>query len=256
MTPAGVAAFARATPSRLLVVETVCASLAAGALVCLLATAWFPVVREAIRKLPDQGVIRNGELTAPRLAPAILAENTLFAISVNPESRRRSTSVADVRVEFGKRECRIDGLLGALVFRYPRTWTFEFNRHDLEPWWGAWELMILGLAALLTVVSLLLLWALLGALYCWVPRALAFFADRQLSWAGSWRLASAALLPGALLMTLALLLYSLGLLDLVRFGIVAALHLVVGWVYLVLGALALAKAPVAEATAENPFVKS
>jgi CHASE2 domain-containing sensor protein len=109
------------------------------------------------------------------------------------------------------------------------------------------------MTALLLEGGLLLLWALMATLCCWVPRAVAFFADRELRWAGSWRIASAAMLPGALVMTLAVLLYGAGVLDLIRFGIVAALHLVAGWVYLILSPLSLGKARVAERREVNPF---
>lgn len=253
VTPRGVAAFARAPFSRLLLVEGIFVSLAVGAMVWFLAAAWFPVIREAIAKLPEQGVIRNGELTSPRLASGLLAEGTFLAMSVGLDRRGSATPTADVHLEFRQRQYLVCSLLGCLAFDYPKNWIIEFNRKELEPWWGAWEPILLALTALFSVGGLGLLWALLATLYCWVPRAVAFFTDRELSWAGSWRLASAALLPGTLVMTFALLLYGLGVLDLIRFGIVATLHLLVGWVYLVLSPLSLAQGPVAERIAKNPF---
>jgi hypothetical protein len=80
-----------------------------------------------------------------------------------------------------------------------------------------------------------------------------FFANRELSLGGSWRLAGAALMPGALLMCGALLLYGWGALDIVRLTVAAALHLVMGWVYVVASPLRLPRQAVATGK-ENPFV--
>src|ERR1035437_6936191 len=62
LTPRGVAAFARARLSRLLLLQFVIASLAAAAVVWFLSDGCFPTVRVAIRNLPAAGKIRASRL--------------------------------------------------------------------------------------------------------------------------------------------------------------------------------------------------
>ena len=62
LTVRGVAAFARASLGRLLLVQFIVALLAAGTVVWFLHKAWFPTIGEAIRQLPPQGEIRSGRL--------------------------------------------------------------------------------------------------------------------------------------------------------------------------------------------------
>jgi hypothetical protein len=84
-------------------------------------------------------------------------------------------------------------------------------------------------------------------------RVYAFFKDRQLTVLGSWKLASAALLPGGLLTTAGIVLYGLGSIDLLQLLILWALHLMVGWVYLFVSPLRLPRASDAASGARNPF---
>jgi hypothetical protein len=65
-------------------------------------------------------------------------------------------------------------------------------------------------------------------------------------------LEGAALMPGALLLSGAIALYGWGALDIVRLSIAAALHLVMGWVYIFISPLRLPRQAVATAQ-ENPF---
>ena len=60
-------------------------------------------------------------------------------------------------------------------------------------------------------------------------------------------------MPGALLMCIALVVYGLGTLDLVKLLLAAGLHLVIGIVYLVAGAFALVQHDSPAGLAGNPF---
>ena len=113
--------------------------------------------------------------------------------------------------------------------------------------------MILAAVAGMVIAGLLLAWAGLASLYFLPVWVLGFFANRDLSLGGSWRLAGAAVLPGALILTTALFFYGLGALDPVRFLVAVALHLVIGWIYLLLAALKLRLHP-AVIGPKNPFV--
>ncbi len=66
-------------------------------------------------------------------------------------------------------------------------------------------------------------------------------------------MAGAALMPGALLMCVAVFLYGWGVLDPVRLAVAGAVHLVVGWVYIFAGSLCRPRHPAVAAAKENPF---
>jgi hypothetical protein len=253
LTPRSVAAFARAPLSRLLLTQLAFAALAAGALVWCLATAWCPTVRAAIAQLPDHGAIRGGTLDLPPSAAGTLAEGRWLAFVVAAEERRAAIPVADVRVELHRKHFAVCSLLGCLAFDYPAGWTAALNRRELEPWWGAWQPTLLAAVGLSVVVGLLLVWALLAAVTCGVARVVAFYANRELSGAGSWRLAGAALMPGALLLSAGIVGYGGGGLDVVRFAGVAALHFVVGWGFLLAAPFFLPRAAPAAPRVANPF---
>jgi hypothetical protein len=250
----GIAAFSVAGATRLWLLELAVALIAAVTVVWFLATAWFPEVRQAIANLPDQGLILDQQLRTPLPPVTILAEGPRLGFIVDRNDLENAVASSDIRVEFHRTRLVVGSIFGSLVFAYPKGWSIQFNRTELLPTWGAWEPILLGLAALGVIAGLLLSWAILAFLYSLFARPAAYLLDRPLTWGGSWKLASAALMPGALLMSLTLLLYGLGILDVMRALIIAALHLAVGWVYVIAGTLAL---PRREPDApSNPFSPS
>jgi hypothetical protein len=98
-------------------------------------------------------------------------------------------------------------------------------------------------------------WWLLATLYFLPVWLGGFFTNRDLNLSQSWKLAGAALMPGALVMTLAMVVYGFGVLDLVQLTAAAGAHLIVSWVYLVWSVWAAPKSrAIAPATA-NPFAE-
>jgi hypothetical protein len=81
---------------------------------------------------------------------------------------------------------------------------------------------------------------------------LAFYADREGSWWQAWKLACAALLPGALLLSLAILGYTCQHLHLVQLLLAFLFHLVMGWVYGLFAPFCLPRARAVSST-RNPF---
>jgi hypothetical protein len=252
LTPRGVAAFARARLSRLLLVQFVVASLAAAAAVWFLSNGCFPTVRAAIRNLPVVGEIRAGRLDWPGHPPQLLAEGRFLAFMIDPDHSGQIHSPADVQIEFGRESVRIISLLGYTEQEYPRDWIVSFNRTDLEPLWGAWEPELLAIAVLAAVAGLMLAWAVLAAIYFLPVRLISYFANRDLDFRGSWKLAGAALMPGALLLTVAVVLYGFAVLDLVQFCFIFAAHFALGWIYLFLSQLFLPRTVAVEK--RNPFL--
>src|SRR6266404_535804 len=147
LTPRGVAAFSGATLGRLLLLQLICALLTAGTGVWLLDQAWFPVIKEAINRMPAQGEIRSGKLDWRGDSPAAIAESRFLAFAVDLTHSGQARSPAHVQVEFGQSDVRFFSLFGFLQWRYPSGWRVAFNRVELEPWWGAWAPPILAIAA-------------------------------------------------------------------------------------------------------------
>jgi hypothetical protein len=253
LTPRGVAAFGRATLGRLLVVQLIVALLAAGAVVWFLERGWFPAIRTAIHNLPEQGEIRDGQLAWSGDSPVLLASNPFLSLAVDMNHSGQLRGEAHLQIEFGQRDFRVWSVLGYEPQEYPAGRTLAFNRARLEPWWGAWEPALAAGAAAATVLGLFAAWMALATLYCLPVRLITFFANRDLNWRQSWRLAAAVLLPGALFFTAAIVCYSFHWIDLVRLGGAAALHLVVGWIYLFVCPWFLPRLPEAAKTSRNPF---
>jgi hypothetical protein len=143
-------------------------------------------------------------------------------------------------------------LFGFIAEAYPKGWVVAFNREELGPWWGAWSPVILALAAGAVIVGLMLSWGLLATVYCLPVWLMGLYANRDLNLRGSWRLAGAALMPGALLMELAILFYGLRALDIVHLLAAFGAHFVVGWVYLAASPLHSRRHPAALGKG-NPF---
>ena len=250
------AAFGQARLGRLLLVQFVVSLLAAVSVMWLLGRTWFPVVNQAITRLPAQGEIRHGTLHWDGPSPVWLAENRWLALTVDLQHAGEVRSPADVEVEFGRNDFRVFSLFGFLQIPYPKGWTMAFNQPALGPWWGAWAPPVLALTAAFVILGLFASWTVLAALYSLPAWLLGFFTNKDLDLRGSWRLCGAALMPGALFMITAIVCYGLGILDLIKFLAVDAAHLAIGWVYLVLGTLAAPHHPQAAPAASNPFTSS
>ncbi|MCX6922199.1 MAG: hypothetical protein NT154_03120 [Verrucomicrobia bacterium] len=253
LTPHGVAGFARASLGRLLLVQFMVALLAAGTLVWFVQKCWFPIIGNAIRGLPLQGEIRSGRLDWSGPSTALLADGRFLALVVDLDHTGGARSPAHVQIEFGRSDFEVYSLLGYLRGAYPRTGVVAFNRTELGPWWGAWAPAILAIAAGLVVVVLMITWGCLATMYCLPAWLIGVLANRGCGLGGSWRLAGASLMPGALLICAALVLYGWGALDLVRLTVAGVAHLVLGWVYLFVSPLCLPPQP-KMGTNRNPFV--
>ena len=250
-TPRGVAAFARASLERLLVVQSILALIAMATVVWLLASGFFPTVDAAIRSLPEKGDIQRGQLDWRGESPAVLAEGHFLSFSVDAQHTRQLRLPAQFQFEFGGGSLVIISLLGELEIPYPADQSFYFNRRDAQPVWGAWSPNILALAAIGVFFGLLLTWWLLASVYFFPVWLVSYFTDRDLTFRASWKLAGAALLPGALLLSLGLSLYGLGVFDLVQLAFAFTMHFIVGWIYLFISPMFLNRALPGEK--KNPF---
>jgi len=252
LTLGGVASFATAGMARLWFVQFVVSALVAGSVIWTLRTGWFPVIAKAIDALPDQAAIQNRRLIWPDRQGASLGENAFLSIRVSLDQPAPGDPGADVQVVLGGLELRIISLLGFVDVPYPAGWNVSLNRADARAWWEARRGLLLLGAGLLSILALFLSWTMLAFLYCAPVRLIAFQLDRSTSIWACWRLAGAAVLPGAVVMAGAILLYSTRRLDLVGVLFAWLLHIAIGWVYVIAAPTRLAR--MRESTRRrNPF---
>lgn len=252
VTPQGVAAFAHARLRRLLLVQSIVALLVGASVACFIYEGYFPIITTAIEQLPGSGEIRDGRLAWNGETPAILADGRFLALSVDMEHAGRQRSVAHLHFEFGRTNVFIHSLLGYAVVDYPPGWIITANRTELKPLWGAWRPPILALTIIGVIVYLMMNWFFLATLYAGPIWLLGFYLNRDLDWRRSWRFCGAALLPGALLLLVAISFYVLGVMDLVQLGFIFVAHIVLGWVYLLVGIFFVPRVP-DTMTPANPF---
>ena len=252
-TPRGVVAFARAGHWRLFTAQCLVAGFAATGVVWFLQTAWLPVVRAALHELPAEGEIKRGQLQWRGDSPTRLADGHFLSLAVDIWHEGKLGNEAQVAVEFGRTDVRVHTLAGYADWAYPTDWSFEFNQPKLEPWWGAWRPWLLAGAVVATVGWLFVGWIFLATIYAPVVWLVAFFTNRDMDWRGSWRLAAAALLPGAVFMTLNIFAYGLSTIDLVGLGWGFVFHFVVGWLYALSSLFLLPRHPESAIQPKNPF---
>lgn len=249
----GMAGFASAPLSRLLVVELIVATAAAICVMWFAASVWMPVITTAVSRLPDESLIRSGRLEWPPGAPGALAESPFLSLHAAPQGGGEAGQEADLQLEFRATALRLQSILGYVDLPYPQGWTILLNRAKLEPWWGAWRPMLVAGMGVAACLGLFVNWAILALLYAFAVRWVTFYTNRQITRFGCWKLASAALMPGAVLLSGAIILYGLHRLSLVGFLFAFALHLIVGWVYVVGAPLRLPRAGSVGPPRVNPF---
>src|SRR6266496_3834705 len=161
----GVASFARASFSRLLIVQFLVALLVAGSVSCFLAVAWFPVAGKAITRLPEKGTIRRGQLDWTGPSPSALAEATFLSIAVDVSNSQPTGQSADVQLELRRDGIKIRSLFGSLAIPYPKDWTIALSRAEVEPRWGAWKpFLLVGIGAGV-VIAVMSIWLVLAMAY-------------------------------------------------------------------------------------------
>ena len=245
LTPRGVAAFAEASFDRFQLAKLLVAIFCSCSVAAFLWKTCSPVIRETIKALPESVRLENGELKG--VNAAVLEEGQIVSLMVDPQNSRILSPTKDVQINFGRTGfeiCILRGVVGPYTFGcvgwlYQPDWNLPLGRSVLEPWWGAWHGMIFAAIGLAVFLVLVISWVFLAMLYTFPVRVYAFVMRRKITWSGSWRLAGAALMPGAIFLALGFWAYAFFLIDLVRFILIFLLHFVIGWVYLVTAPLTL-----------------
>jgi len=250
-TPGGVASFANAPLGQLLTVQFVSALLVFLSFTFYLDHSWAAAIDSAVENLPAGSHLAEGRLRIPGSAALHLSTNRFvgitFAVNDAPGA------VADVAIRLSPVEWRISSLPGYLTLPYPRALAAALDRESLLPRWGAWRSAVVPLTAGVYTVGVMLGWMVLATLYAWPLKVLVFFRDKLTSRLGCWKLCAAALLPGALLMASATVFYTLGHIPAIGVAMAFVAHFVLGWAYVICGAVALPFIPETERLRGNPF---
>jgi len=243
LTFGGVAAFAAAPSGRLLAVAALVALLVSAAVWHLAITVWSPTISMAIARLPAEGAIDNGHLVWPAGQAMSLADGSFVSISVTPPGTPPPKHTADLQFDFRSTSLTVSSLLGYIDIPYPPGYVLALNRTELDPLWGAWRPHALATVAGATFAILLVLWAIIATLLAIPLRAYALLLGRQPGLGGCWKLAFAALMPGALIMCAALFGYGLRRLSLGELMLFHGLHLLVNTAYLLISPLRIPEGP-------------
>jgi len=268
LTIGGVARFAVASRWRLLGIQCLFALVVAGTIVWFMNRAWMPVIDEVIDQMPQTGGIVDGRLAWPSGVTLHVegpSGEPFMRVDVQPRGIIKVVGTVDMVMAFESDRVKLGSSLGLglLVVPYPTSVNIPFNKSELEPWWGARSHMVLVAFGLLIVFGLLVSWSALGVLYM-VP--VKIFSISRVTWRGAWQLASAAQMPGVLVMCAGIFFYGLKQLELIELVIVWAIHLVLPWCYLFFSPIFAPKPseaetklqpePKPEAKLANPFDES
>ena len=211
------------------------------------------MIERAISQLPDEGQIRRGQLEWTNASPIFLAASPQFAILVDATATEGASRVADVQLEFHQRDMKICSLFGCLSLAYPTNFLIGLNRLEAAPAWGAWKPALFAGLVAATVAGLFASWLALSADGLAPLRLLAYLADREATQSDCWRLGFMALMPGALMMMIAIFLYGAERIKLTDLLIVWPLHLVIGLGYAIGAILFLPTAGTTPVKTANPF---
>src|SRR3954470_9384625 len=247
LTFGGVARYGRDWLGRLLFACLVVAILTASTILWTISRAWFPVGEQAISRLPTGAEIRGGKLTAPQ--PILLAENLFLSFRLDPVGEGVPASPADIQVVLRPLHLRFRSIFGELPVQYRPEWTIPLNQAELGPKWEAWRPALLVCSFFGIIAWLFASWIGLAIVYSIPVRLLALSWRRRVSLWGAWKVSMAGMLPGAILLTVAIGIYGLRQIRLLELVFTWAIHFVVGWIFIIGGTY---KLPLKSATV-NPF---
>lgn len=227
----GVSLYAQNPFRRIFVAQFLAALAISAVFTWLIATRFVPVITQAVAMLPDRAGLHSGILAG--FTSPLLAGHKFFSIAAKSDEEFSPGNTADLQLRFHEDNMEFYSLAGWLSIPYDKQISLDLSRKRAEPWWGAWKPLIIGGIAVGFLLWLYLSWRLLSLLYMPAVKVLAWFLGRDLSWTGASRLASAALLPGAVFMGLSLLGYGLQVLSFPGLSVCFVLHFIIGWIYVI-----------------------
>ena len=199
--------------------------------------AWAKGFHRAALAVPSEGLIEQGRLQWPDRRAVVLHEDGFVSLVIDPEARRDAGLASDVGLSLEGRGIAARSVLGWISIPYPPEFRLRLNRVEATGLVAAWRVPVLIGLGFAVFFGLILAWWSLTTLYGILLWAFGGPVRRDLSFTEGWRLAGAALLPGAVLMTAAIGLYANRQLGIVGLLLAMPVHIVLGWLYC-LGGLA------------------
>lgn len=231
LTFGGVASFAIARAGRVWLVQLIMAAVISVSIVWFVHRAYFPVLWQAIGKLPETAGIYDGRLHG--LSDNQESGSKFLVLAATPLPAHEIGQGADLQIQLRQSDFCAVSLFRpdwGLAFPYGAT-VLSLSPSNLGPWLGAWTPMLLAGLGAAVMALLLASWIALATCYCGPAKLIALLADRELGWGGAWKLCAAALMPGAVMMLMAILLYAWQGIDLTGLAFFEIAHLITGWIY-------------------------
>lgn len=245
----GVAALAEGRPGWLGSWQAAVALVAGLVVAWALSATWGRAIRHAAMALPDQAAIRDGRLFWPGTGVSILHQGPFVGIVVDPAGQRESALGSDVSLSIEGGQLGVRSLFGWTEVPYPADLALSLSRLEVTGNLAAWEGPALIGIALAVFLGLLAAWGILATIYGVVLWSLAGHFGRNVKLRTAWRLAAAALLLPALLMSGVIALYTLRDIGLTELLLAGPFHIVAGWIYCLGGFTRLPR------PAANPFLE-
>ncbi len=229
----GTVAFARKSAPWLLVTWLFLAGIAAATCLWFIHARWIPIIEESVESFPNTLLLDAGEVHPLPQGDPVHAQNGFLSVVATGATQEHGNLTADFQVTITPQELRFHSLLGHLAVPYPADTMIDLAPAFLKPWWKARKVPYTVVAFGFIMGSLLATWTILASAYVLPMIILAYFRDRRCEFWKTWRLAGSVLIPGSLIMTLAILLYGFHLLNLLGLLLATLLHFVVPWFYAV-----------------------
>lgn len=230
LTGGGVAAFARATLTRVVVFQGAFAGAGAFALVLALRLAWVPTVEDALRQLPEHGAfVKAGRLTWPGTNAILIAERPQLSLWVSPVAGMKTGQGSDIQLELLPDRLRVRGLLGFADMAYAPELDLPLTLTGGRAAWDAWRTSGAVIAGGLTAMGLVCLWWIFSTVYALPVWGVAALAGRSPGPGGAWKLAAASQLPATTLIFGFLLLYAVRAIPPTGLGVGAGIALLSAW---------------------------
>jgi len=213
-------------------------------------TSWFPVIARSFGGWPDIVTVEGGQLNWSKPEAKNLAENGFLSLSVEVDSPLVFGQTADLQITGRRFAVILEGLFGSIQIPYPTSLRLETGRVVGTAWWGAYSWVVLLGTLVASIVWLIVIWWVLSTLYTPIAVIWLVVLKRRPTLGLAWRLAAAGLLFGSLWMSVCLFLYAVHVIQMP--GLIAGfgLHLLVGWVWMLWGALCI---PLDSGGPKNPF---
>lgn len=210
-------------------------------------------ITTAVQNLPQKGEIKSGALYWETNQVFVLSGAKSFSISVNATDEEDIADSSDIQIIIGKNHFRFRSIFGWLEIKYPLWFRLPLSYKEVFPVWDAYMPAIKASVFISSMVVLLIVWTIVSLIYSLFAKFLIRLFNRISKPGGAFKISGASLIPAALVMSIAILGYSLRYLDLLSLLIVFGCHFIISLCYLFLSIFHLEKIPMED---KNPFSSS